>query len=65
MNIELINNLNAAKTNIKDMKFLCSDWIILLKAITGVSINCSIVFHRSILKILSLRKEWQFVQITS
>jgi hypothetical protein len=57
MNIELINNLNTAKINIKEIKFLCSDCMILLKAFTGVSISSSIVFQRSRLNILALRKE--------
>jgi hypothetical protein len=57
--------LNAANIKISEIKFLCSDWIIILKVLTGVSISPETVFHKSIFEIFSLRNEWHFLQIIS
>jgi hypothetical protein len=63
--IVLIKSLNTAVMKIRDMKFLCSERMILPKVVTGVSIIPAIVFQRSILNILSLRYELHFLQILS
>lgn len=63
INLELMKALIENSTAIKIIKFLCSDWIILVNALTGDSISIPISCHRSRLNILSLRYVLQFEQV--
>jgi hypothetical protein len=63
--MEVINNLKMDNKKIREIKFLCSDCIMVLNVFTGISISPETVFQRSILNIFSLRNDLHLIQIIS
>lgn len=45
------------------IKFLCSDWIIISDAFTGVSNNDDVIFQKSMFGIFDRKKALHFLQV--
>ncbi|MBK7227927.1 MAG: hypothetical protein IPH97_03410 [Ignavibacteriales bacterium] len=62
-NLAIIRFLTEMKNKRNIIKFLCSEYIIFLKATFGSSINWNKVFHKSIFTTRSLKYDLQFSQV--